>query len=298
MMTNTYAKRLHQGKVRDTHQVGETAEHLLIVATDRISTHNVVHKSEIPLKGEILTALTIFWHQFLVAMEIPTHVVAFGREIYRYLPPGDYPSDLHRRAMVVRSLKMIPVEFIFRQYMTGSLWANYYSKGLANPYGIEFPKGMDLMEKFKGFCFTPTDKSETDEPLDASSTKDKYREAHASSLLILTAIKFHLASKGLALVDTKLEFGLDEGVVTLADEIVTPDSSRIVPISSIVLGQNPPWLDKQLVRDEAERQWAGGEKIPLTFSQETIGQTTDVYGSVFEMITGDSLERFQRIYMN
>ena len=140
---------VHQGKVRDTFAIPDHPGLLLVVATDRVSTHNVVHESAISHKGEALTALTVFWmaEQFVA---INTHLIAWGRNIYNYLPAvaGDYPADLHLRAIVVEKLEMFPVEFIFRSRMAGSLWKDYYKKKLPNPYGLTLSTGLQLMAPF------------------------------------------------------------------------------------------------------------------------------------------------------
>ncbi len=284
-------KLVHKGKVRETYQT-EKENYRLMVATDRISTHNIVYQDAIPKKGEILTALTIFWSQLLHEVGISTHIVAFGQDIYKYLPVGTYPSDLHDRAIVVQYLDMIPVEFIFRNHLTGSLW-NGYSKGEVNPYGIDLPENMKMMEEFPVAVFTPTDKSETDEPLDSMDTKALYPDAYNIASQVMLVIRGYLHECGLELIDSKLELGYHNGHVVLGDEIVTPDSSRIVPLNSIKVGQNLTWLDKQPVRDEAERMWNGGPKIPLEFSADTINQTTSIYEDVFARITGYTLEAFQ-----
>lgn len=151
-------KPVHQGKVRDTFQVPDRPELLLVVATDRISTHNVVHKSVIPGKGTFLTQMTIFWMTEILG--VPNHLIAWGKDIYKYIPIDiDLPEGIHERAVIVKKLEMIPIEFIFRDFMAGSLW-NDYRYGRPNPYGLEIPGGLQLMSRFQGTVFTPTDKSE------------------------------------------------------------------------------------------------------------------------------------------
>lgn len=282
----------HQGKSRDTH-VPIDPSCLLVVATRRISTHNIVHASTIPGKGEVLTALTIFWlKDVLEKIGIAHHLVAFGKDIYGYLPGAreDYPANLHHQAIVVKRLVMTPVEFVYRSYLTGSLYRDYYAKGITNPYGLRLQEGLQNMSPFSAPKFTPTDKSETDDPISWLRTKRAYPTAFTLGNRIYVAVQQHLRSKGLELVDTKFEFSDDN---TLADEVATPDSSRICELSKIVLGKDPPWLDKQVARDEAERLWGGGPKTPIAFSPEVITQVSQTYRDVFKRITGVSLEQFQ-----
>jgi len=296
-------KAVHKGKVRETAETPfldvDGGQLLVVLATDGISTHNLVHNSRIKGKGEVLTALTIFWLEKLKKAGINTHLFKYGHRIYDYLPPGDYPEDFHHRTLIVKKLIMDLVEQIFRAYLTGSFYDKFYSKGLANPYGIDLPAGLDLMYKFPEPIYTPTDKSETDEPLDARETMEQYAEAYNVSRRVFDLVRTHLNSVGLELVDSKFEVGIDcLGRVTVGDEIGTLDSSRFADLAQITLGKNPPWLDKQLARDEAERIWAGGPKFSLTFSPEIVNQLTKTYLAIFKRITGESLEDFQRQVLN
>lgn len=296
----TTLKLVHQGKTRDTFGT-KSSDRLLIVATQRLSTHNIIHLSEVPHKEEVLTALTIFWlTELLEKRGIKHHLVSYGTDIYRNLPGGrsDYPTDLHHRAIVVKKLSMVPVEFIYRGYLAGSLFKSFYSKGLPNPYGISLKEGLPLMTPFPHPLFTPTDKSETDEPLDATATSVTYPDASHISLQVFIMVRDHLRALGLELVDSKFEVGMDElGDVTIADEITTPDSSRFCELSEITLGSEPPWLDKQLARDEAERIWGNGKKYPLKFSPEIIRKLSDTYLGIFHRITGRKLQDYQHDHL-
>jgi phosphoribosylaminoimidazole-succinocarboxamide synthase len=304
---------LHQGKTRDTFWAKWPSSSgrrppRLIVASDRISTHNVVHKSVIPFKGEVLTALTVYWlTHVLDHVRVPHHLRAYGSDIFRFLSgkQGDYPNKLHHRAIVVLTLEMVAIEFIFRMYLTGSLWKDYYSKGLPNPYGIILPQGLPLMSmlhKNIGFdapLFTPTEKSETDEPLDSAGVRKTHSGATHLTRQVFNLGRRVLNSVGLEGVDSKFEVGYDDdGILRVGDEVWTGDSSRIVALSDIKEGQDPKWRDKQLARDEAERIWAGGKKVPLEFSPEIIKQLSDTYLELFEQITGQSLANFQRQHLS
>lgn len=291
---------IHQGKTRDAFSTSFQDE-LLIVATNRLSTHNVVHKSEVPHKGKVLTALTIFWlTDILKKAGIQNHLVAYGADIYNHIGGHCYyPEDLHHRAIVVRRLSMIPVEFIYRGYLVGSLYKNYYKKNFANPYGIALESGLSMMSVFPEPIFTPTDKSETDEPLIASETLSRYPGAFSLSFHAFVLIRDHLRSLGLELVDSKFELGTDhDGKVVLADEVATPDSSRFCELSEIKLGVEPPWSDKQVARDEAERIWVGGEQYPLEFNSEIIHKLSETYLRIFHRITGLELGAFQHKRLN
>ena len=286
---------VHQGKVRDTFAIPDHPGLLLVVATDRVSTHNVVHESAISHKGEALTALTVFWmaEQFVA---INTHLIAWGRNIYNYLPAvaGDYPADLHLRAIVVEKLEMFPVEFIFRSRMAGSLWKDYYKKGFPNPYGLTLSTGLQLMSPFEELIFTPTDKSDVDDPLKAADVVARYPGACEGARNVYEKGRNFAATKGVAIIDGKFEVGLrGDGRVCLGDECLTPDACRFVWADEITVGQEPSWLDKQYLREEAERLWNGGKKVPLSFSTKVCAETSLRYGEIVGALTGRSLKEYQ-----
>lgn len=301
----TTLKLVHMGKVRETYELPVKAdghsvsEPLLMVASDRISTHNVVHKSVIPKKGEVLTALTWHWVMLFEKLGISHHVIAIGDEIYKYLPGNkeDYPEDLYLRSMVVQKLDMIPVEFVHRRHLTGSLLSAYMKS--EDPYGLRLSPGLQRMHRFENVIFTPTDKSETDDPLRADEVSESYPRATSISRSVFEEIEADLGKQGIALIDTKLELGFDEnGMVVVGDEIVTPDSSRFTGLDDVKLGVDPPWLDKQPIRDEAERMWAGGGKVPLVFPNKVIIQAKERYVHVCEIITRMSLRDFQQSHFS
>lgn len=294
---------IRQGKTRDTFST-KSPDALLIVATQRLSTHNIVHLSEVPYKDQVLTALTIYWlTNVLAPAGVKHHLIAHGGAIYDYLPKSfsHYPADLHHRAIVVKKLDMIPVEFIFRGYLVGSLYKDFHVKGLPNPYGIILDPDLPLMEPFDEPIFTPTDKSETDVPIDAENTEEKYPEATAVCYKTFLLVRDHLRKLGLELVDSKFEVGIcnnsGQPIVTIADEIATPDSSRFCDDAKIEIGKEPPWLDKQIARDEAERIWGKGKKTPLIFSPDIVSKLSGTYLDIFFRITGMNIEEFQKRYM-
>jgi len=290
-------ERIHRGKVRDTYAIPGISDCLLVSASDRVSTHNIEHESIVPFKGEVLNALTIFWMSHNLGVD--THLIAYGDKIYNYLPGLGYPPNLHLRAIIVRKLEMIPVEFIFRNRMAGSLWKDYYSKGLPNPYGINIEQGFKLMSPFKDIIFTPTDKSETDDPLLASAVVRRYPEAYRLARYVYKAGCEFALSKGIEIIDGKFEIGIDPNTdsFVLGDECLTPDSCRFVDASEISVGENPHWLDKQYLRDEAESVWGKEKKVPLSFSGPALAETSLRYRTIFQNLTGYSLDSFQKKHM-
>lgn len=299
---------LYQGKTRETYTISEHPWLLLMVTSDRLSTHNVVHKSLVKRKGQILTALTIFWLTEVLT-DTPNHLVAWGRKIYDYLPKQEYPPELHLQAIVARRLVIDPIEHIFRAYLAGSLWSKFYSKGLPDPYGLNLPPGLPLMHQFQTPIFTPTDKSKTDDERNAAEIERAYPTQVVLARSVFDQGRAFAQTKGVELVDTKEEVGFylpDDPIreevefpnsPIVGDEVLTPDSSRFTLLEDIREGIDPPWLDKQIARDEAERAWAGGEKVPLKFSPAVISSLQDAYHGVFYMLTGMSLAEFQQTRM-
>lgn len=294
---------IHQGKTRDTFETRDPA-HLLIVATDRLSTHDIIHRCNVLHKGEVLTALTVFWITQLLGSDtrINHHLKAYGKEIYDYLPGqrADYPDDLHYRAIIVRRLDMIPVEFIYRSYLSGSLFKKYYSIGIDNPYGVELGKNLKLMCRFRTPVFTPTEKSATDDPLRSLNVRHYHPAASEMTLRAFSLIQAYLRSRNIVLIDGKFEAGkfLESDTVAVGDEIATPDSSRFCEFSEIKEGKDPSWLDKQIARDEAERIWGSEPKRPLAFGPELVDKLSDTYRRLLARITDLDLQEFQNQYLD
>ena len=295
------ARVVHQGKTRNTYAT-KYANLRAVEASDRLSTHNVVHESEIAGKGEVLTALTIYWIiNFLQKEGIPTHLIEFGKKIYDYLPGtrADYPSNFHYRTIIIKVLQMIPFEIIFRLFLDGSLYRDYYSKGLADPYGVNLPPGLPRMYRFEKLLFTPTDKSENDDPVRADLVERLHPKAVSLCRRVYEIGNNSLQEKGLVAVDSKFECGLDEDKQTvMGDEILTLDSSRFTPEGGIVLGQEPEWLDKEEARREAMRIWAGGKKKPLRFSSAFETKLSSKYRDIGAMVLGESLTSFQKNHLD
>lgn len=286
---------IHQGKVRDTYQTTVPGT-LLMVATDAISTHNVAHLSSIPRKGQILTALSIFWARE-VFPDIHTHILECGEGIYDYLPRDRmYPKDLHLRGIIVRELDMAPYEFIFRARMAGSLWKSY-SKGLGNPYGLDLPEGLMLMSPFREPIFTPTDKSATDDPEESAVVEDRYPEHAALTREVYRRGREFALSRGVDIIDFKAEAGIDnDGLICLGDEWLNGDCCRFVLKGDIDIGHEPPWADKEIFRQNAVEQWGGPKGPPLQFPGPVIREGIHAYREIFRMLTNYSLEAYQETF--
>lgn len=288
---------IHQGKVRETYATDEPGV-LLVVATDVVSTHNVAHRSLVPDNGQILTALSVFWATE-VFPDIPTHIIAHGRKIYGYLPPGRaYPTDLHLRALIAYQLRMDPFKYVYHARMAGSLWSSY-QKGEANPYGLELPDGLELMSPFDEVQFTPTEKSEADNPVKSADVLEKYPESVILTREIYQRGREFALKRGIDIIDFKAEVGRGRhGWLYLADEYLNGECCHFVRTGDIVIGKEPPWADKQRFRDEAVKRWNGAKvRIPLEFSEETIATGMKSCHDVFWMMTGRSLEKYQREFL-
>lgn len=278
----------HSGKVRDMYSLPNHKDLLLMVASDRLSTHNVVHVSLVPQKGELLTALSVFW-AITVLQDIPNHLVAWGKQIYEYLPKGEYSNKLHHRAVIVQLRKRVTkVEFIYRDYLVGSLWQEYRQG--RDPYRLRLRPGLPLMYKFPSTVFTPTEKSKTDDPI-------PYREVEASSPIgaevtreVFLRGRRYLAGRGITLIDAKAEVS---GRM-LVDEWLNGDCSRMAWTKDVRPGEEPPFLDKEPFRQQAIRQWGHETRTPLTFTEAVLVSGIARYHEAFEAITGTTLEGFQK----
>lgn len=290
----------HQGKVRDTYDIPGHEELGLMVATDAVSTHNVVHKSFIPNKGYALTALSIHFVLNVLPNSIPHHIAAFGRKIYDYLPKDrSYPADLHLRAIIIKKVTVIDIEFIWRAYLAGSLWKDYYSKGIPNPYGLDLPAGLKLMSRFDEPKFTPTEKSATDDPLKSDAVAKNHPEATGMSNMVYAIGREYALKRGLDFIDFKCEIGRDkDGTFLLVDEWLNSDCCRIAESSLIKVGTMPPWMDKEIFREVAEKTWNGGQKTALEFSPEVVTQGSNQYKKAILMLTDLPLEQFQKEYLS
>jgi len=276
---------LSSGKVRDIYAVGE--DRLLLVASDRISTYDVVHPTPIPDKGKLLTGLTAFWLE-RTGEVCPNHLISFT----------EVPQEFRGRAMLVERLEMVPVECVVRGYITGSGWKDYQSTGAV--CGIDLPGGLRESEQLPEPIFTPATKAEVgdhDENVDferaAEIVGDRalLEELRRLSIAIYELGATHARERGIILADTKFEFGRRrDGTIVLGDEVMTPDSSRFWPADGYEPGHGQPSFDKQYVRD-----WAAGsgwDKTPPApaLPDDVIERTRALYVDAYERITGEPFQ--------
>lgn len=277
-----------RGKVRDIFSLGE--KELLFVATDRISAFDHVLGSGIPDKGRILTQLSLFWFDFLKDT-VKNHVVTADVDRFpSQLAP--YRDQLSGRSMVVRRAEMFPVECVVRSYLSGSGWKDYQATGAV--CGIALPAGLQESDRLPEPIFTPAAKINTgghDENISFEDVISAVGEENARALRQLTLEIFdkasrHAENRGLILADTKFEFGLIDGEIVLADEVLTPDSSRYWPAGSYAPGGPQPSFDKQYVRDYLESiHWNKQAPAPA-LPDEVVERTREKYLEAFRLITG------------
>jgi phosphoribosylaminoimidazole-succinocarboxamide synthase len=275
---------LASGKVRDMYDLGDR---LLMVASDRISTYDAVHPTPIPDKGRVLTGLSVFWFQKTAGI-VANHLISATDGV---------PAEARGRALVVRRLKMLPVECVVRGYITGSGWKDYQATGSVS--GIALPAGLRESERLPRPIFTPSTKADVghDEAIDFEraaelvgdrALMEKVRDV---SIGLYEFAAEHARSSGVILADTKFEFGLDgEDQLVVGDEVLTPDSSRYWPADGFEVGRGQPSFDKQYVRD-----WASGSgwdkkppapEIPV----DVVAGTRARYVEAYERIVGEPFQ--------
>ncbi len=264
-----------RGKVRDLYQAG--ADHLLVVASDRLSAFDVVLPQPIPGKGEVLTRLSNFWFARTAGL-IPNHLS--GMPVETIVTDAAERAQLGDRAMVVRRLTPLPIESIVRGYLIGSGWKDYQRTGAV--CAIALPAGLRQADQLPEPIYTPSTKAEIgahDENVDFARTVallggDLAEQVRAVSLAIYADCAAYARQRGIIIADTKLEFGLDDaGRLHLIDEVLTPDSSRFWPADQYRPDTSPPSFDKQFVRDYLETlDWdktAPGPELPQTIIERT-----------------------------
>jgi phosphoribosylaminoimidazole-succinocarboxamide synthase len=282
---------LARGKVRDLYSVGE---HLLLIATDRISAFDHVLATGIPSKGKILTQLSLFWFQLLRDV-VPNHLITADISQYpEALRP--YSSQLEGRSMLVKRAQMFPVECVVRGYLSGSGWKDYKATGAV--CGIPLPAGMQESAKLPQPLFTPASKSlggEHDENISFHEMVARIGEPAATklqglSLDIYNRAAAYAAERGVILADTKFEFGVTPGGIVLADEVLTPDSSRYWPADQYKPGGPQPSFDKQFVRDYLEQiQWNKQAPAPA-LPDDIVAKTQRKYLDAYLLLTGRELD--------
>jgi phosphoribosylaminoimidazole-succinocarboxamide synthase len=280
------------GKVRDVYRVD--SERLLFVATDRISAFDYVLASGIPEKGRVLTQLSLFWFEFLKDV-VPNHLVT--ADVDRYPEPlKKHAQELRGRSMLVVRANMYPVECVVRGYLSGSAWKEYQQTGAV--CGIGLPKGMRESDKLPEPIFTPATKAASghDENISFHEMVKHVGTADSESLRKLSLSIYNKAAdyaltKGIIIADTKFEFGQTANGVVLADEVLTPDSSRFWPADSYASGKAQFSYDKQYVRDYLEEiHWE--KKPPAPALPEKVQQNTSAkYVEAYRRLTGNELPR-------
>jgi len=288
-----------RGKVRDTYELGD---HLLIVATDRISAFDVVFPNGVPDKGLVLNQLAAFWFNETGGL-VPNHLIEVVEDVGcldAYLPEKDcfqYPAYLAGRSMVVRKVERIPIECVVRGYLAGSGWVEYQKSG--SVCGVSLPDGLRESEELPEPIFTPTTKAESghDEPMSMDDVVEQLGEDMAEKLkdrciAVYSFARERIRDHGIIIADTKMEFGLDNGELILIDELLTPDSSRFWPADQYRVGQSQTSYDKQPVRDWSEATgWDKNPPAPM-LTQEVIDSTSKRYREAYERLTGRKLGEY------
>jgi len=289
----TPAPRLRaRGKVRDIYDAGE--DHLLLVATDRISAFDVVLPDAIPDKGRVLTGLSSFW--FMRTADLVRHHVV-STDTSDFPPPFAGEPALAGRATLVRKAKVVPMECVARGYLSGSGWAQY--RQTSSVCGVALPSGLVESARLPEPIFTPTTKAETghDLPLDPGGAADLvgrglFERLKELTLEIYERLAATAAEHGIIVADTKLEYGFADGELILIDEVGTPDSSRFWPADGYAPGGAQPSFDKQFVRDHLDRSGWDREPPPPSLPPDVVAGTAARYREAYERITGERFESY------
>ena len=287
----TEFKPIKEGKVREIYDNGDS---LIMVATDRISAFDVILKNKVTNKGKVLTQMSKFWFDYTRDL-LPNHMLSVDvKEMPEFFQQPQYEG----RSMMCRKLTMLPVECIVRGYITGSGWASYQKTGKV--CGIQLPEGLKESEKLPEPIYTPSTKAEIgdhDENISYEQSIDVLEklfpgkgEEYATKLRDYTIALYkkcaeYALSRGIIIADTKFEFGVIDGKVTLIDECLTPDSSRFWPAASYEEGKIQPSYDKQFVRNWLKANWDMTGETPH-LPAEVIDGTSERYREAFQIITG------------
>lgn len=286
-------KPMKEGKVREVYDNGDS---IIMVATDRISAFDVILKNKIVDKGTVLTQMSKFWFDFTKDI-VPNHMISVDTKDM----PEFFQNDEYRgKSMMCKKLEMLPIECIVRGYITGSGWASYKENGTV--CGIQLPEGLQESEKLPEAIYTPSTKAEIglhDENISFEKSveilekiypgkgADYATQIKECTLKLYNKCADYALTKGIIIADTKFEFGLDEdGNVVLADEMLTPDSSRFWPLEGYVAGKGQPSFDKQFVRDWLKANPDSDYLLP----DDVIDKTIAKYKEAYEMLTGKQLE--------
>ena len=281
--------RIGSGKVREIYEGPNQT--LILVASDRISTYDVVHPTPIPDKGKVLTGLSTFWFERTTEI-VRNHLISVTEGV---------PEEARGRAMAVRRLEMLPVECVVRGYLSGSGWKDYQRTGAVS--GIELPEGLRESDQLPEPIFTPSTKASEghDEAIDFEAAvsligdRALAERARELSIAVYQYAAEHARERGIILADTKFELGLDaDGALTLGDEVCTPDSSRFWPADDYEPGRSQPSFDKQFVRDWASS--TGWDRTPPApaIPDDVVSRTREKYIDAYERITGEPFEAWLR----
>ncbi|HEY1592133.1 MAG TPA: phosphoribosylaminoimidazolesuccinocarboxamide synthase [Solirubrobacteraceae bacterium] len=281
--------KIASGKVREIYEGPEGT--LLLVASDRISTYDVVHPTPIPDKGAVLTGLSTFWFENTDQI-VANHLISVTDGV---------PDEARGRGMLVRRLEMLPVECVVRGYITGSGWKDYQATGSVS--GIELPAGLRESDQLPEPLFTPSTKADVghDEAIDFEGAVELIGDRALAQRVRDVSIELyrhaadHARERGIILADTKFEMGLDAGgVLTLGDEVCTPDSSRFWPADEYEPGRGQPSFDKQYVRDWASS--TGWDRTPPAppIPDDVVARTREKYVEAYERITGQPFDAWLR----
>jgi len=276
-----------RGKVRDIYSVDDN--HLLIVTTDRLSAYDVVLPDPVPMKGRVLTQISLFWFQMMADL-VENQLTELT--VDDVVADADTARPLRDRTLVVKRLKPLPIEAVVRGYLIGSGWRDYLATGSTS--GIELPSGLAQAAKLPQTMFTPASKAEAGDHDENISFEDVAKligqplaeNVRDMSIAIYERAAQYALERGIIIADTKFEFGLDdEGRLHLIDEVLTPDSSRFWPVEGYETGISPPSFDKQFVRDYLDTlDWdktAPGPALPA----DVLGQTSEKYLEAFARLT-------------
>jgi len=278
-------KKISSGKVREIYEVDN--DKLMLVVSDRISAFDVILPTPVEDKGKVLNRISEFWFDFVKDV-IPNHIITTNYEDF----PEEFKKEEFRdRSMLVKKLKMLPIECIVRGYITGSGWKSYQESG--SVCGIKLPAGLKESEKLPEPIFTPSTKAAEGHDINISFEetceligKDLAEKVRAKTIEIYEKCAEYAKTKGIIIADTKFEFGLDEnGELVLGDEVLTPDSSRFWPADDYEVGRSQKSFDKQYMRDWLKsNKWDAENPTPIP--EDVIATTRAKYIEAFEKITG------------
>jgi phosphoribosylaminoimidazole-succinocarboxamide synthase len=280
---------LRSGKVRDIYEVDH--DRLLLVASDRVSTYDVVHDDPVPDKGRVLTGLSTFWFEQTADL-VANHLVSAD--------PTDLPEHVGPwawgRSMLVERATVLPMECVVRGYLFGSAWREYAASGTVN--GAELAAGLRKADRLPAPIFTPSTKAEVGEhdlPLGEAEARalvgdDRYAQLRDTSIALYERAARHAEARGVLVADTKFEFGVRDGALVLVDEALTPDSSRFWAAATWEPGGDPPSFDKQFVRDYVDSVGWDHEPPAPRLPPEVVQGTRMRYRDIYERLSGRSLD--------